>query len=178
MPDKQWQIVLAGTGGQGLILAGVLLAKAAVREGNNVVQTQSYGTQSRGGYSQAEVQISKNEIYFPKCDNPDLVLALSQTAYDRFSAKVTEECIIVFDQDSVKSSGRRHDAGFPFTALALDLGNERVINTLALGVILNFFPVVSKESVVIELENELSAKVLALNLKALDLGYSLQMGSK
>ncbi|MHB1652919.1 MAG: 2-oxoacid:acceptor oxidoreductase family protein [Desulfitobacteriaceae bacterium] len=171
MSEKQWQIVLAGTGGQGLILAGVVLAKAGILEGNHVVQTQSYGTQSRGGYSQAEVLLSKGEIYFPKCAKPDLVLALSQMAYDRYKSQVGEDCILLFDQESVQSSGRAQDVGFPFTSTALELGNERVINSLALGAMIRLCPVVEPKNILRELEGELPSKVWALNLEAFNLGY-------
>lgn len=171
MADKQWQIVLGGTGGQGLIIAGVTLAKAAVMEGKNAVQTQTYGIQTRGGYSQAEVVISDGPIYFPKCDDPDLVLALSQAAYDRYKSKVSGQCIILYDADAVKSTGRRRDIAYPFTAKALKLGNERVINSLALGAILKCYPIVSKEMLAAELKNELPAGVLPLNLEAMEQGY-------
>ncbi|HBW34790.1 2-oxoacid:acceptor oxidoreductase family protein [Desulfosporosinus sp. BICA1-9] len=171
MAGKTWQIVLAGTGGQGLILGGVTLAKTAVLEGKNAVQTQTYGIQSRGGYSQSEVIISGEDIYFPKCDQPDLVLALSQGGYDRYSNIVSNECLILYDQDVVKSSHRVHDVGYPFSAKAIDLGNPKTINSLFLGSVLKLCPVVSKESLTKVLEDSLPGKILAINLKALELGY-------
>ncbi|GAB6174829.1 2-oxoacid:ferredoxin oxidoreductase subunit gamma [Paradesulfitobacterium aromaticivorans] len=172
MGAKQWQIVLGGTGGQGLILGGVSLAKAAVAEGKNAVQTQTYGIQTRGGYSQAEVVISEGTVYFPKCDNPDLVLALSQAAYDRYKNKISADCIVLYDSDAVTSKGRAQDLGYPFQAKAIDLGNEKVINSLALGAVLKLCPVVSKESMAKVLEGALPAKALNLNLRAMELGYS------
>lgn len=171
MGEKIWQIVLAGTGGQGLIVGGVSLAKAAILEGKNAVQTQTYGIQSRGGYSHAEVIIHQGEIYFPKCDQPDLVLALSQAAYDRFKDKVSEECIILFDQDAVKSIGRKKDLGYPFAAKVIDLGNEKAINSLFLGSVARICPAVTKASLAKVLGDTLPVKALDLNLKALDLGY-------
>ena len=171
MVGKTWQIVLAGAGGQGLILGGVTLAKAAVLEGKNAVQTQTYGIQSRGGYSQSEVVISDEDIFFPKCDRPDLVLALSQGGYDRYRNIVSDECIILYDKDVVKSSNRVHDLGYPFSAKAIDIGNAKAINSLFLGSVLKLCPVVSKESLVKVLEDSLPAKILTVNLKAVNLGY-------
>lgn len=171
MAKKTWQLVLAGTGGQGLILAGVTLAKTAVLEQKNGVQTQSYGIQTRGGYSQAEVVICDETIYFPKCDNPDLVLALSQDAYERYRHKVSNDCIILYDDDAVKSDKRTNDIGYPFSARAIDLGNEKVINSLALGGVLKLCPVVAKENLAKVLETEVPAKAVALNLQALEAGY-------
>lgn len=172
MGAEQWQIVLGGTGGQGLILGGVSLAKAAVAEGKNAVQTQTYGIQTRGGYSQAEVVISDGTVYFPKCDTPDLVLALSQAAYDRYKSKISADCIVLYDRDAVTGAGRAKDIGYPFQAKAIDLGNEKVINSLALGAVIKLCPVVSKESMAKVLEGALPAKALSLNLRALELGYS------
>ena len=171
MAGKTWQIVLAGTGGQGLILGGVTLAKAAVLEGKNAVQTQTYGIQTRGGYSQSEVVISDGDVYFTKCDRPDIVVALSQDGYDRYRNIVSDECIILYDQDVVKSSKRDHDVGYPFSAKALDIGNPKAINSLFLGSVLKICPLVAKESLRKVLEDSLPTKVLAINLKALDLGY-------
>ena len=171
MTKKTWQIVLVGTGGQGLILGGVILAKAAVLEGKNAVQTQTYGIQSRGGYSQSEVLISDEDIYFPKCDRPDLVLTLSQQGYDRYIGNVSDECIILYDQDAVKSINRLQDIGYPFSAKIMDLGNEKAINSLFLGSVLKLCPVVAKDSLAKVLENSLPAKILDVNLKALALGY-------
>lgn len=173
MPEQLWQIILAGTGGQGLILAGSILAKAAVREGKNVVQSQSYGTQSRGGYSQSEVQVSSDKIYFPKCEEPDLVLALSQTAYDRHVHLVSDDCYILFDQDVVRPVSRIHDMGFSFSHSALELGDERTVNFLALGAVLKVCPVVALDTVIHTIKGELAEKVHLLNLKALNYGYTL-----
>ena len=74
------EFILAGTGGQGLILAGILLAEAAILDGRNVVQTQSYGIASRGGLSQAEVIIDDEEIIFQQVRKPDCILALTEEA--------------------------------------------------------------------------------------------------
>ncbi|HBV88742.1 MAG TPA: 2-oxoacid:ferredoxin oxidoreductase subunit gamma [Desulfosporosinus sp.] len=171
MAGKTWQIVLAGTGGQGLILGGVTLAKAAVLEGKNAVQTQTYGIQSRGGYSQSEVVISEEDVYFPKCDRPDLVLALSQQGYERYRTIVADECIILYDQDVVKNTKRSHDVGYPFSTRVMDIGNVKAINSLFLGSVLKLCPVVSIESLTKVLEDSLPAKILAINLKALNIGY-------
>ncbi|MFL7791064.1 MAG: 2-oxoacid:acceptor oxidoreductase family protein, partial [Anaerolineae bacterium] len=86
--SKRHEIRLAGTGGQGIILAGVLLAEAAVRDGMNVVQTQSYGPEARGGASRSEVIISDEEIDYPKVIEADMMLCLSQEACDRYSGRL------------------------------------------------------------------------------------------
>ena len=87
---KRWEIRLSGTGGQGLILAGIILAEAAIIDGFNAVQSQSYGPEARGGASKAEVIISDEEINYPKIGNAGILLAMSQKAYDKYSPQVQE----------------------------------------------------------------------------------------
>ena len=172
MEEKTWQIVLSGIGGQGLILAGVMLARAGVLEAKHALQTQTYGIQTRGGFSQAEVIISEGMIYFPKCDQPDLVLALSQAGYDRYRGKLSEQCIVLYDQDVVKTAKRAMDIGYPFQAKAVELGNEKVVNSLALGAILRLCPVVSTDTLAKVLAEELPPKAVALNIRAMEFGYA------
>jgi len=168
---KRWQIILAGTGGQGLILAGEVLAKAAIFEGKKVIQTQSYGAQTRGGYSQAEVIISDEEIYFPKCDQPNLILALSQVAYDKYKGNVTNDCIILYDQEIVTTNCRENDIGYSFNHRAIELGNTKILNSIALGVVLRICSILKNTSVIKVLKEELPERILELNLEAFNLGY-------
>ena len=81
------QIVLTGTGGQGLILAGIILAEAAVLDGKQAIQTQSYGPEARGGASRAEVIISDEAIDYPKVQKADTLLAMSQEAFDKYGSR-------------------------------------------------------------------------------------------
>jgi len=165
-----WQIILAGEGGQGLIVAGIILAKAAVKDGKNAVQGQSYGIQSRGGYSQAEVVIAQGDIYYPKCNRPDVLVALTADAYERYWANLPENCLVIYEEAAVKSRRGQNDIPFPFKETALDLGNERVINTLALGVLLRHCPAVSRESLKAAIMEELPSKIHEINLRAFAVG--------
>jgi len=171
---QTYQIILAGEGGQGLIVAGRILARAAILEGKNAVQSQSYGIEARGGYSEAQVIISQKDIYYPKCDEPDLVLALTQQAYDRYARSVNDECLIIFEKDGVLPLGRKSDIRYPFKDTSLDLGDPRVINILFLGVILKNLPLVKEESMAKAVKNVLPPKIHEMNLTALEVG----MGKK
>jgi len=171
---KTWQIVMAGDGGQGLIVGGRILAQAAILEGKNVLQTQSYGIAARGGYSEAQVIISDGEIYNPKCETPDLVLALTQTAYDRYCEQVDENCLIIYEEDAVTPRRGKNEVGYPFKDTCLDIGSLKVINSLFLGVILKNAPIVSKESMVNSIKEALPSKLHEINLKAFNVG----MGSE
>ena len=127
----------------------------------NVVQTQSYGISARGGYSEAQVIISSGRIHHPQCDDPDLVLALTQEAYDRYKDKVREECLL----DAVSVSGTK-GIGFPFAETCLDIGDKRVINVLFLGIVLQNMPVVSQESLLQSIKESLPPKIHEINMKA------------
>ena len=91
------QIVLTGTGGQGLILAGIILAEAAVLDGKQAIQTQSYGPEARGGASKAEVLIADEAIDYPKVQKADTVLSMSQEAFNKYSAAAGEGVNVFFD---------------------------------------------------------------------------------
>src|SRR5512140_4035796 len=103
--DKRTEIRLAGEGGQGMILAGIILAEAAaIYEGKQVTQTQSYGPESRGGASRSEVVICDDEIDHPEVLCPDVVVALSQEAYTKFARTVRAGGLLIVDEDAVKTS--------------------------------------------------------------------------
>ncbi len=91
---ERYEIRLSGTGGQGLIFAGIILAEAAgIHDGKYVCQTQSYGPEARGGASKAEVVISDREIDYPEAIKPDLLLAMSQKSCDAyFLTSNRQEC--------------------------------------------------------------------------------------
>src|SRR5665647_501001 len=96
------QIVLTGTGGQGLILAGIILAEAAVLDGKQAIQTQSYGPEARGGASRAEVIISDEPIDYPKVQKADTLLAMSQEAFNKYGGSIGAEGILVVDTTFVR----------------------------------------------------------------------------
>src|SRR6056297_751908 len=99
----RFEIRLSGAGGQGMILAGIIIAEAALHEeGLNVTQTQSYGPESRGGASRAEVVLSKDVIDYPKVIRPDILVSLTQKAYDKYHDDVKKDGIIIVD-DSIET---------------------------------------------------------------------------
>jgi len=125
---------LAGSGGQGLILAGVILAEAAgVQDGKFVCQTQSYGPAARGGASKAEVVISDREIDYPKAIRPDVLLALNQASLDKYLGDLKPEGVLLVDADLVREVPREGAVRLPFTRLARELGKEMMANIVALG---------------------------------------------
>lgn len=89
---------LSGSGGQGVILASIILADAAIEDGLNAIQTQSYGPEARGGASKSEVIISKSEIKYPKVSCCNILLCLTQKSYDKYVASLDKNGILVVDE--------------------------------------------------------------------------------
>jgi 2-oxoglutarate ferredoxin oxidoreductase subunit gamma len=135
--DK-YEIVFAGNGGQGLIVAGILAGHAATRQGLYAAQTQSYGISARGGYCRAEVVLSDNEIIYPQTVAPDIVIALSEKALDRFSGQLKDDARLIYDSDCIKCDcGDPHVIGYGLTSLTQNCcGSLQSLNICALGVLL------------------------------------------
>jgi len=113
------EIRLGGEGGQGMILAGIILAEAAaIYDGKNVVQSQSYGPEARGGASKAEVIISDEEIDFPEVIQADILIALSQEAYDKHSSDLKTGGLLIIDTENVEAVENDDAVKLPITSLA------------------------------------------------------------
>src|SRR5512135_873519 len=131
--DKRTEIRLAGEGGQGMILAGIILAEAAAMyEGKQVVQTQSYGPESRGGASRSEVVISDGVIDHPEVLAADVVLALSQEAYTKFARTVRAGGLLIVDEDAVHTPVDFKGVKVPIARIARETtGKAITANTVA-----------------------------------------------
>jgi 2-oxoglutarate ferredoxin oxidoreductase subunit gamma len=174
-PLKRMEVRLAGSGGQGLLLAGLVLAEAAgLYDGREVAMVQSYGPEARGGASKAEVIVSDNPIDYPLCTTVDLLLALNQEAADTYTWDVDPSAWVVVDSDLVKHAPTSRAVGLPFTATARDkLKKTMVANVVALGAISQLTGVVSLKALEKALLARVPAGTEALNKKALSLGAKL-----
>ncbi|MCL2407303.1 MAG: 2-oxoacid:acceptor oxidoreductase family protein [Defluviitaleaceae bacterium] len=167
------ELKLTGSGGQGLILAGVILADAALMDGKNAVQSQSYGPEARGGASKAEVIIATGEIDFIKVQNTDMLLCLTQTAYDRY-AKDAAALLIVDADIELKYHKPEEVVQIPIIYTAqVTLKRPMVANIVALGAVNARMNLVSKESLKKSVLTRVPKGTEELNEKALELGYSL-----
>jgi 2-oxoglutarate ferredoxin oxidoreductase subunit gamma len=171
----RYEIRLSGAGGQGLILAATVLADALTASGKEVLQTQSYGPEARGGASRAEIIVSAAEIDYPEVTAPDVTLCLSQEAFDSYAAETKPGGVVVYDQELVASrplEGVRL-VGLPFSDLAeRELDKVVVANTIALGALLKVTGLIGADYVRDSLRRLLPARFLELNLKALALGLA------
>jgi 2-oxoglutarate ferredoxin oxidoreductase subunit gamma len=173
--EDRYDIRLSGSGGQGLIFAGTILAEAlGIYENKNVAQTQSYGPEARGGASRSDLVFSSGEIYYPKAIKLDLLLALTQEACDTYYLNLKDDGILLVDSNLVDQPPAREIIGLPFTQTAKEkLGTPVVANIIALGVIVSLTKIVSKESLIEAVNSKSPKAMLDLNLKALELGFEL-----
>ena len=135
----RYDIRFSGSGGQGIITAGILLAQAAaIKGGKNAVQSQSYGPEARGGASKAEVIISDDEINYPKIVNPDIVISLTQEAYDKYAVDLKDDATVIVDTTMVhdydKSKHKTYDVPV-IAAVSKELGSSVSANIAILGAV-------------------------------------------
>jgi 2-oxoglutarate ferredoxin oxidoreductase subunit gamma len=141
----RYEIRLAGSGGQGLILAGIILAEAAgIYDGKFVCRHQSYGPEARGGASKSEIVISDEEIDYPKAINPDVFLAMNQKSLDTYISDLKLEGMLIIDSSLVREVPSTQAVAIPLTQIARqELGKMIVVNIVALGALVALTEVVT-----------------------------------
>lgn len=173
----RYEVRLSGSGGQGLVLGGVILAEAvALFEGLNAVQTQSYGPEARGGASKSEVIISEGDIDYPKATRIDLLLCLTQEACDKYSHDLKPGGILIADSRMVKDmpDGDYNLYHLPIIDTAKEkVGKVFVANIVALGAMAALIDAVSFESVEKAVLSRVPKGTEELNRRALKLGSEL-----
>ncbi len=175
MGNRQ-EVLLTGAGGQGLILASIVLARAAVDDNKNVVQTQSYGPEARGGASMAGVIIDVDAIEFPKVTEPTVLLCMNQASFNKYLPRVKPGCLVIVDSTFVSGPFKEEYQvqSFPITSTAREvLKKEVVANMMALGVVNAAATLVDREifkESIFELAPKGSGE---LNQQAFELGYRL-----
>lgn len=173
--SSRYEIRFSGSGGQGMILAGIIMAEAAAIYGDkNAVQSQSYGPESRGGASKAEVIISSQPIDYPKATAIDCMLAMTQEACTKYHGDVKEGGILLIDSDEVKiePKGKFRLLRFPIINTAREeLGKTIVANIISLGMITELTGVVTREAIEKAVLSRVPPAFLELNKKALQIGF-------
>lgn len=170
------QIMLTGSGGQGMILAGIILAKAGVRDGYEVTQTQSYGPEARGGASRAEVILDTEPIDFPKVTQADVILAMTQEAADKFHSRLRPGGTFIVDPQFVRTvpavdgEVRRVE----ITRIAREVtGRAITANIVALGVLNRLCRLVSDEALREAVLETVPRGTEELNSRALEAGMAI-----
>ncbi|MBN2600747.1 MAG: 2-oxoacid:acceptor oxidoreductase family protein [Candidatus Marinimicrobia bacterium] len=173
----RYEVRLSGSGGQGLILVGKVLAEAAaIYDGLNATQSQSYGPEARGGASRSEVIISDGDIDYPKAENIDILLALTQEACDKYIIDLKEDGVLLIDSQMVSRipEGNFKIVSIPIIQSAVErLGKFLVSNIIALGIITKLSGVVSEDSVKHAIRSRVPKGTEEMNITAFYTGIEL-----
>lgn len=175
MIDGKISCRFSGFGGQGVMLAGVVMGMAAILDGNCAAHTQSYGPEARGGAARSDLVISREEIDSLLVSKPNIIVALSQEAYDKY-AKGKDYDFVFIDTSIVQTdiAPSARNVMVPMTKLAYEkLGSRLAANMLMLGVVNGVTKVVSARSLKEAVKRSVPEATLVINTDAVDLGLSL-----
>jgi 2-oxoglutarate ferredoxin oxidoreductase subunit gamma len=172
----RYEVRLSGEGGQGLVLAGKILAQAAaIHAGLNATQSQSYGPEARGGASRSEVIISDDDIDYPKAINVDLLLALTQQSFDSYRHDLKKDGVAIVDSVAVASADdcASRVVAVPITKIAEEqLGRALFANIVALGVVVGVSKIVPLDAVRSAIANFVPKGTEEKNLQAFEIGLA------
>jgi 2-oxoglutarate ferredoxin oxidoreductase subunit gamma len=172
-------VVFAGFGGQGILLAGKILARAAMEKGFEVTWLPSYGPEMRGGTANCTVVIADEPVGSPIVDSPQILVAMNSPSLERFGPKVAQGGTIVVNTSLVSQIEERPSVRIvrlPMNEIAQELGEPRCANMVGLGAVVKTLALFPVEAVISAMEEELGArgreKLVAVNKEALLRGYS------
>jgi len=175
--QEKVEIRFSGTGGQGLVLASIILAEALMIDGFNIITVESHGIEARGGASSAEIIASKKDIFDLSVTLPDILVAISQQAYDKYDKKVKKDTLVILDSSLIKSESipdSENVQAFPFTRLVREeLGTTLPTNICFLGALVGISKIVNMDSIKKSILNRVPKSSGSINLKAFELGFSL-----
>lgn len=173
VPQDRFELRLSGSGGQGMILASVILGEAIGADSSkNITQSQSYGPEARGGASKADVVVSSNEIFYPKAMKLDLLLAMTQESLDKYYPDLKEGGTLIVDNGLVTEYPTDDFYGLPFTRLAREeAGHIMVANVIALGAIGAITGVVNREQLEKVVLSKAPRGTEEKNRKAVEIGF-------
>ena len=169
--------IIAGFGGQGVLLAGTILANSFMLAGKNVTWYPCYGAEMRGGTVNCEIVVADNEVSSVHKQDADYALVLNQQSFDKFVQRLKSGGTIIANSTLVSKNQPRADVNYVFAPmgdLANELGTSKVTNMVALGVLSSVVDVVDKEFLALGFEKVMGDRkkdLLPLNKKALEAGY-------
>ena len=169
-------LIIAGFGGQGVLLAGTILANSFMLAGKNVTWYPCYGAEMRGGTVNCEIVVSDSEVSSVHKQDADYALVLNQQSFDKFVQRLKSGGTIIANSTLVAETKPRADIKYifaPMTSIANDLGSGKVTNMVALGALSSVVDVVDKEFLALGFEKVMGEKkkdLLPLNKKALEAG--------
>ncbi|MFH1614032.1 MAG: 2-oxoacid:acceptor oxidoreductase family protein [Planctomycetota bacterium] len=184
MVDRETRIIIAGFGGQGVVLAGELIARACIFEEVNVTAMVSYGAEMRGGTANTTVVLSNGEIGSPVVERPDIAIVLNRPSLEKFEPLIVEGGVIIVNSSMIDIGvGRGGLKVFEIgaTDIAKEMGNIRVANVICLGVFLRATGLLKKGSIeeaICEVFSGRRQGLAAINKEALERGFSMDGNRK
>ncbi len=173
--EETKQIRLCGFGGQGIILGGKILGHASIGAGKHVAGLSSYGGAVRGGVCESDIIVSDEMITFPQVIVADILIAMSQGAYDKHIGNVNKKGgLVIYDKQSVspKEVDDLKQIGIPATEIAVrELNNKQVANIILLGAAVEITKIIGKHDLTTAIEKGVRERFRELNLKAVELGF-------
>ena len=170
------RMIFAGFGGQGILLAGQLVAEVGMMNGKNVTWMPSYGPEMRGGFANCSVIVSDDMIGTPIIEHPDFLVAMNQPSMDLFGPKVVSGGYIVYNSSLIKEAPKRDDVTFiplPCNEIATSLNQPKAANMPIIGAIMDItklFTVADIKKTMISRFGESKAHLIDVNLQAIEAG--------
>ena len=176
------EIRISGFGGQGVILAGIILGRAAaLHDGKDATLTQSFGPEARGGACSAQVVLSRERNLYPCVNRPDILVAMSQPAYDKYITEVAGNALVLYEENLVDPADLPEGCrsyGIPATRFAEDIGRKMVLNIIMLGFVTALSNAVSPQAVKKAVAESVPRGTQKLNEDAFDRGYAYGLSLK
>ncbi len=170
------EIKIGGFGGQGVIMAGMIIGKAAsIYDGKDATLTQSFGPEARGGSCSGQVVVNTDRNLYPMVTNPDILMAMSQPAFLKFLPEVRPEALILYESSLVKPGelpGSHKVYGIPATKFAEELGRKMVLNIVMVGFFTALSDVCSEQAMRKAVESSVPRGTERLNLSAFERGFT------
>jgi len=169
------EIRFSGFGGQGIIRCGLITGKAlAIFDNKHATMTQSFGPEARGSACSSQLVVSDDRVLYPYISTPEILISMSQEAYDKYEPELSDDGILIIDKDLVKmkpARGKIKTYSVPSTRFAEELGNRIIANLVMLGFFTAITQVASPEAMKKALPGMVPSRFLDLNIKAFDKGY-------
>lgn len=174
----EFKMVIAGFGGQGVLMAGQLIAETGMHKGNNVSWMPAYGPEMRGGAANCSVIVSDEEIGAPVVEHPDVLIAMNQPSLETFGKNVRPGGTIIYNSDLIKKAPTREDVtiiSVPCNTIANSVESPKAVNMPILGTVMELTGLYTMEDMKTTMENKFGQKrahLIEANLKAIELGRS------
>jgi 2-oxoglutarate ferredoxin oxidoreductase subunit gamma len=170
------EIRFSGYGGQGIIRCGLIAGKAiSLYDNKYATMTQSFGPEARGSACSSQVVVSEDRVLYPYINRPEILVSMSQDAYEKYEPELKEDGVLIYDTDLVKVKPARANIkifGMPSTRFAEEMGNRIFANLVMLGFFTAITKVVTPEAMKKALPGLVPKRFLELNIRAFEKGYS------